>query len=354
MVEARLKWVKKVHKQGGRKGDRTLYYWRRPGYPLRRLPDDPNDPLFIKQVIEWNAEADAAAKDTGPAYGSFSHLVDLYKRSPDFQKLALKTRQGYEYWLATLEARYGDLPVRGITRQVVYRLRDSMAETPYKANAVIRVLRLLLNFAVDRGLIKTNPASRPKQLKVASRQQVWSLDAEKAFLEKADETMKLAYMLAAYTAQRQADILAMTWAQYDGEVIRLRQRKTGVLVEVPCHLDLRAALDSATRRGTVILTTPTGRAWKATNFRHAWKDAATKAGIEGLQFRDLRRTAMVRMAEAGATAIEIAAVSGHTIDQTQRILEAYIPRTAAMGRAAIIKLEGKRNGKGRGVHRPSR
>ena len=345
MVEARLKWVKKVHKRGGRKGDRTLYYWRRPGTPLRRLPDDPNDPQFIRQVIDWNAEADAAAKEPGPVYGSFAHLVDLYKRSPDFQKLADETQKGYGYWLSMLEARYGDLPVRGITRQVVYRLRDSMVETPYKANAVIRVLRLLLNFAVDRGLIKTNPAARPKQLKVASRRQVWSLDAEKTFLEKADETMKLTYMLAAYTAQRQADILAMTWAQYDGEVIRLRQRKTGVLVEVPCHRDLRAALDGAKRRGTVILTTSTGRAWKAPHFRHAWKKAVVEAGIEGLQFRDLRRTAMVRMAEAGATAIEIAAVSGHTIDQTQRILEAYIPRSAAMGRAAIIKLEGKKDGK---------
>lgn len=63
------------------------------------------------------------------------------------------------------------------------------------------------------------------------------------------------------------------------------------------------------------------------------------AGLEGLQFRDIRRTAMVRMAEAGATAIEIAGVSGHAIDHTQRILETYIPRSAAMGRAAILKLE---------------
>jgi len=55
---------------------------------------------------------------------------------------------------------------------------------------------------------------------------------------------------------------------------------------------------------------------------------------------------MVRMAEAGATAIEIAAISGHAIDQTQRILETYIPRSAAMGRAAIIKLEGGKRGGG--------
>ena len=46
---------------------------------------------------------------------------------------------------------------------------------------------------------------------------------------------------------------------------------------------------------------------------------------------------MVRMAEAGCTVPEIAAVSGHTIEQTQRILETYIPRTVTMAEAAIVK-----------------
>ena len=43
--------------------------------------------------------------------------------------------------------------------------------------------------------------------------------------------------------------------------------------------------------------------------------------IAGVQRRDLRRTGMVKMAEAGTTPSQIAAVSGHSIDQTMRILE---------------------------------
>jgi hypothetical protein len=45
------------------------------------------------------------------------------------------------------------------------------------------------------------------------------------------------------------------------------------------------------------------------------------------------------MAEAGATDIQIAAVSGHTIEETKKILETYIPRNAAMARAAVERLE---------------
>jgi hypothetical protein len=50
---------------------------------------------------------------------------------------------------------------------------------------------------------------------------------------------------------------------------------------------------------------------------------------------------MVRMAEAGATAAQIAAVSGHTIDQTSRILDTYIPRRGEVGAGAIEAWAGR-------------
>ena len=339
MVKVVIKGVKAVRKTGGRKGDRVLYYWRRPGYKLRRLPDDPNTPAFISLVIQWNAEADASAGFGGPLPGSFSELVSAYRASPDFEELAPKTRHGYGYWLDILDKRFGRFPVSGIDREVVYRLRDSMAATPFKANAIVSTLRMLLNFGIDRGTVTSNPALRPKRLRTKPRRAVWSLEAEAAFLAAASPTMALGYKIAAYTAQRPSDVLAMAWSQYDGEVIRLRQQKTDELVEVTCHVDLRAALDAAPRRGVLMLLTARGHAFKTLYFARLWRQTRERAGVDGLQFRDLRRTAMVRMAEAGATAIEIAGVSGHLIDSTQRILEAYIPRSAAMAKAAIIKLE---------------
>lgn len=53
-----------------------------------------------------------------------------------------------------------------------------------------------------------------------------------------------------------------------------------------------------------------------------------------VQFRDLRRTCVVYLGELGMDAHLIASVTGHDIDETQRILKTYIPRTT--GRAARV------------------
>ena len=57
---------------------------------------------------------------------------------------------------------------------------------------------------------------------------------------------------------------------------------------------------------------------------------------------DLRRTAVVRLAEAGCTPPEISAITGHDLDATMAILEVYMPRTLPLATAAIDKLDAHR------------
>jgi hypothetical protein len=42
-----------------------------------------------------------------------------------------------------------------------------------------------------------------------------------------------------------------------------------------------------------------------------------EAGLTGLRFQDLRRTAMTRMGEVRVTETEMAAVSGHSINRSR-------------------------------------
>jgi hypothetical protein len=44
------------------------------------------------------------------------------------------------------------------------------------------------------------------------------------------------------------------------------------------------------------------------------------------------------MAEAGATTPQIASVSGHSIEATQRVLETYLPRNRDLAEIAIARL----------------
>jgi hypothetical protein len=59
------------------------------------------------------------------------------------------------------------------------------------------------------------------------------------------------------------------------------------------------------------------------------------AELEQLQFRDFRRTAVVFLGELGIADHLIAAITGHTLDETKRILETYMPRTTGMAARAI-------------------
>ncbi len=71
-----------------------------------------------------------------------------------------------------------------------------------------------------------------------------------------------------------------------------------------------------------------------------WDAIAREAGIDpALQRRDLRRTAVVRLTEAGCEVPRIAAITLHSFANVHQILETYLVRTYNMAQAAIVKLE---------------
>ena len=141
-----------------------------------------------------------------------------------------------------------------------------------------------------------------------------------------------------FTAQRPADVLKMTWTHYSGSFIRVRQRKTGTLLDIAVDPVLRAHLDGMTRaRSSLTLVARRGLPLPYRTFNTHFRQIAERAGIDA-QARDLRRTAMVNMAKAGATVPQIASVSGHSIEATQRILETYLPRNRDLAEIAITRL----------------
>ena len=86
---------------------------------------------------------------------------------------------------------------------------------------------MLLEYARDLELIDINPAARPRMFSVQPRDQVWTHEQERRFVEKAHEcglpSIALAMALGVYTAQRQGDILTMPWSAYDGSWLRGRR-----------------------------------------------------------------------------------------------------------------------------------
>ena len=161
--------------------------------------------------------------------------------------------------------------------------------------------------------------------------------------------MGLAFKLALYTGQREGDVLAMTWHDYDGERIQVVQSKTGTKLSIPVHSALREALDAQARVSPIILTAATGRPFTCSGFRHHFVKATKNARLSGVTFHGLRYTAATRLAEAGCSLKEIAAVTGH---KSLAMIEKYTSAAdqKRLAGAAILRLENAsrtKNGKPR-------
>lgn len=132
----------------------------------------------------------------------------------------------------------------------------------------------------------------------------------------------------------------MKWEQYDGNSIKVKQSKTGAFIEVKCSEDLKGWLDSERKdTGYILVSETTGTRYMGNNFQNIFGEIRGKTEIGDFWFMDLRRTAVVRLAEAGCTIPKIAAITGHSIETCQKILEVYLPRNAVMAANAIDKLE---------------
>jgi integrase len=187
------------------------------------------------------------------------------------------------------------------------------------------------------------PCERGGRLYSGSRRdKVWSEADIASLLSIAPKEIQLALMLAIWTGQRQGDLLRLPWSAYDGTHIRFQQSKTGRRIVMPTGAPLKALLDLTERRGPVVLTNTMGRPWTADGFRSSWGKLSDRAGIGDLTFHDLRGTAVVRLAIAGATVPQIATFTGHSLKDVEAILDAhYLGRDIQLAEAAVLKLEAR-------------
>jgi integrase len=316
----------------------VTYYYAWKGGP--RLRGKPGSPEFTDSYNE------AVAQRVVERQGALLSVLQAFQRSQDFLGLAERTRADYVAKIKLIERKFGDFPLAALidrrTRGVFMAWRDQLATTSRRqADYAWVVLARILSWALNRGLIAANPCEKGGRLYRGSRaDKIWTTDDEATFLAKAPLHLHLPLILALWTGQRQGDLLRLAWSGYDGTHIRLRQSKTGARVMIPVGTPLKAALDGTPKRSTVILTSTNNKPWTEDGFRSSWRKACAAAGINGLTFHDLRGTAVTRLAVAGCTEAEIAAITGHSLRDVGAILDAhYLHRDPALAESAIHKLE---------------
>ncbi len=287
-------------------------------------------------------------------------LWETYRASPRLAKKADATRRDYAMKARVILDRFGEVPVAALEKAHLYSWWEELhAERGHAmANGILAVCRLLLSYAVLKGWRRDNPARELGIETVPPRLVIW-LPAEcEAFVATA-ERMGLtevadAFVLGLHTSQRLSDVLALVEDRVHNGRVRLRQAKTGAHVTVPLTDLLATRLEAARRRRTAgpvveinprypIVCRADGRVHDGSSYNKAFRAvrariAADFPDVATRQFRDLRDTAVTRLAEAGCTSAEIGAITGHSQETIHQVMRHYLALSEQMATRGIDKL----------------
>jgi len=318
-------------------GKTYTYYRFRRGKLTTKLPGEPGDPAFFRAYS--NLLESERGNINRYASGSVAATMEAFITSPEFQQLADSTRKNYEMHLRRFDKSVGDWEMQEIQKSLILKMRDKMAGTPVSANHFIIAVSQLFNFAVERDICTNNPVKGISKLKSKGKGNPrWQDEQISLFRAKATPMMRLAVELGLYTGQRISDVLKLTWSDYDGKAFRVRQKKTGTYLIIPAHRELKAILADTPKVGITILTSKTGMPFHERVFSANFKVEREKVGVEGVTFHGLRHTAASKLAEAGCTAGEIQAITGHKNLQ-QVALYTKQAGQGTMAESAILKFE---------------
>jgi integrase len=314
-------------------------YFRKRGCKAVPLPGMIGSAEFMAAYRD--ALGEPAQRTARQGEGSVGALICDYLKSPSFTDLAASSKTLYRTILDRFGRQHGHRMVSDMPRAKVASYVYAIgADHPAMANVTKAVLRKLLAHAVRAGYRNDNPVVEIDRYKGGSRHS-WTeaeLDAFEARWPLGTRE-RLAYALLLHTGQRGGDVVKMRRADVSGGAIAVVQEKTGTALSIPIHPELAAAMKAGPSKGLNLIGAPSGRPITRSTLTALMKRAADAAGlpVECLP-HGLRKVQMRRLAEAGATAKEIASVSGH---KALREVERYTASAdqKRLSRSAIGKLK---------------
>src|SRR5262245_61796961 len=273
--------------------------------------------------------------------GTVRALAVSYFNSSDFSSLKPSSQAIYRGLIDRFCIQYGDNRVAGLKRAHVMRLMAARAERPGAANALRKVLRALMKHAVEIGLRSDDPTCNVRAIRVKSDGfHTWN-DDEIAQFEKRHPTgtpARLALALLLYTGQRRSDVVRMGPQHIRNGVLGVRQQKTGFELAIPVHSTLAAVIAETPTYHLTFLTNQFGRPFTAGYFGQWFREQCDMAGLRHCSAHGLRKAAARRLAEAGCTAHEIAAITGHaSLKEVARYTEAADRRRLAASAMAKVR-----------------
>jgi integrase len=303
-----------VHEYRDRHG-KLRRYFRRPGFKRIALPGVPGSDEFMTAyqlaIAGQPPRVEIGASRTSP--GTVNAAIVGYYSSVAFRSLAAGTQKLQRSILERFRAEHGDKRIALLPRDFI--IRTLGRKSPSVARNWLKTLRALLQFAMTEGFRADDPTQgvKPPRIKTDgihtwTETEIAQYEARHPIGTKA----RLALALLLYTAQRRGDVVGMGRQHFRNGMIAVRQQKTGAMLQIPIHPKLREALGATSDKHLTFLVTEFGKPFSFAGFGNWFRERCNEAALPArCSAHGLRKAACRRLAEAGCTAHQIRAISGH-------------------------------------------
>jgi integrase len=336
MSNIRLRYIRGwVDKKTGK----AYWRFRRRGYKEVTLPGLPGSREFMAAYQDALDQSQAPIGARRTRAGTVNAaIVGYYDSTMFFGSLAPGTQKMRRSILERFRAKHGDLPTATLPPKFITASLGQMK--PSVARNWLKAIRHLIRYAMSADLCQADPTQGIKLPKMKtdgihtwSEQDIAAYEAAHPIGTKA----RLAFALLLFTAQRVSDVTAMGRQHIRNGVLHVRQKKTGAALTIPVHPDLRAVIDATPGEHLTFLTSgKTGSPYVGNALSQQFRIWCDAAELPHCSAHGLRKAACRRLAEAGCSANEIGAISGHaTLSEIQRYTKAA--DQARMARAAMAR-----------------
>lgn len=301
-----------------------VYAWR--GGPCIHKQDDIY-PVITPAILAKQLKAyEATRKKTDGR--PFELIITAYRDSPEFTGLADSTKRDYKLWLNRISDQFGNVPLEAFEdrrmRGEIMTWRDTWRDNPRTADKASVMMATIIGWAVERGIIKSNVASKIRQLhKVNKADKIWEPEHWEAFhAAEPPEHLVDALTFASLTGLRLSDLVKVTWDQVFPTAIKINQtQKRKSRAVIPILPELRTWMKDRDRSGT-ILKNSRGFGWSASGLGCVFQ----RNKPEGFDrtIHDLRGTFATRLIMAGLTDEQAAMVLGWSAKRIADIRARYV------------------------------
>jgi hypothetical protein len=332
--------------------------------------------LLNKHLDSWRQGRDSPKElDHRPDFGSLRWLVERYKRSRAWEKVSVRSRDGYERAFAIVldhktktGAALGEMPTSAMSARAADKLylalqKSTRVERRLRQANICMIRMARAWDAVQRLYPKIVPQQNPFRgveldrgkgtTRPATRDQAYAL--HEALKEAGLPHLAAVPLICFEWHQRPENVIEghLTWNDYRPaerpDAVRIIHHKTGELVwlplsdeDGPLFPELTRYIDSLERLGVpIVLLQPRGkkpkpaRPFKLRDARTRVRRAAEKAELpDHLTFAACRHGGLTELGDAELTEQGVMALSGHRTPEAARL---YVKRTETQRMIAARK-----------------